>query len=41
MHIHTQFKSENPKGRDHLADLYVDGRIILEGILKKQSEDME
>jgi hypothetical protein len=29
----TKFWSENLKGRDHLEDLGVGGRIILEGIL--------
>jgi hypothetical protein len=30
-----KFWSGNPKGRDHLVDVGVDGRIILEWILKK------
>jgi hypothetical protein len=30
----TKFKSENLKGRDHLGDLGVDERIILEWVLK-------
>jgi len=29
----TKFWSENVKGRDHLKDLGVDGRILLEWIL--------
>jgi hypothetical protein len=32
-----RFSSENPKGRDHSEDLDVDGKIILEWILGKQS----
>jgi hypothetical protein len=32
----TKFWSENLNGRDHLEDLAVDGKIILEWILKKQ-----
>jgi hypothetical protein len=28
--IHTYFYNEAPKGRDHLADLGVDGRIMLQ-----------
>jgi hypothetical protein len=31
--MHTQFWSENLKGRDDAEDLGVDGRIILEQIL--------
>jgi hypothetical protein len=34
--MHTIFWLENLKGNDHLEDLGVDGRIILEGILGKQ-----
>jgi hypothetical protein len=33
--MHTKFRSENLQGRDHLEDLSVDGRLILELILKK------
>jgi hypothetical protein len=33
--MHTEFRSENLKGRDHSEDLGVDGRIILEWILGK------
>jgi len=32
---YTKFWSEDPKGRDHSEDVGVDGRIILEWILKK------
>jgi hypothetical protein len=34
----TKFKSGNLKGRDHLEDLGIDGRIILEWILWKWGE---
>jgi len=33
--MHTKFWSVNLKGRDHSEDLWVDGRIILEQILRK------
>jgi hypothetical protein len=33
--MHTKFWLENLKGGDHLEVLSVDGRIILEWILKK------
>jgi hypothetical protein len=33
--MHIKFWSENLKGRDHVDDLDVDGRIILELILGK------
>jgi hypothetical protein len=33
--MHTKFWSENLKRRDHLKDLDVDGRIILEYILEE------
>jgi hypothetical protein len=33
--MHAKFCLGNLKGRDHLEDLGVDGRIILEWILKK------
>jgi len=33
--MHTEFWLEDLKGRDHLRDLSVDGRIILEWILGK------
>jgi hypothetical protein len=36
--MHTQFWSENLKGRDHFEDLDVDGRIVLEWILGKWAE---
>jgi hypothetical protein len=35
--MHTKFCSGNLKGRYHLEDLGVDGRIILKLILKKGS----
>jgi hypothetical protein len=28
--VHTKFWSENLKGRDHLEDLGIDGKMILE-----------
>jgi hypothetical protein len=31
--MHTNFRSENLKGRDHSEDLGVDGNIILEWLL--------
>jgi hypothetical protein len=34
--MRTQFWLENLKGRDHLGDLGLDGRIILERRLKKE-----
>jgi hypothetical protein len=34
--IHTGFGWRNLKGRDHLEDQGVDGRIILEWILTRQ-----
>jgi hypothetical protein len=34
--MHAKSLSENLKEKDHLEDLVVDGRIILEWILKKQ-----
>jgi hypothetical protein len=33
--MHTKLKEENWKGRKHLRNLGVDGRIILTWILKK------
>jgi hypothetical protein len=36
--MHTTLWSENLKGRDHVEDLGVDGRIILERIFNKQGE---
>jgi len=33
--MHTKFLSENLKGRDHLEDLGIDEKIILEQILGK------
>jgi hypothetical protein len=33
--MHTKFWLENLKGRDHLEDLDVVGKIILERILRK------
>jgi hypothetical protein len=34
--IHTKFWSENLKGRDHLGNPHVDGRIKLKRIVKKE-----
>lgn len=34
--MHTRFWWVNMKERDHFEDLYLDGRIILKQILKKQ-----
>jgi hypothetical protein len=34
--MHVRFWSENLKGRDHSKDLDVDGKIILEYILRKK-----
>jgi len=34
--MRTHFWSENLKGRDHAEHLGIDGRIILEWILRKQ-----
>jgi hypothetical protein len=33
--MHTKFQKENLKGRDHLIELGVDGRVILKRILNK------
>jgi hypothetical protein len=33
--MHTKFYLENPKGRDDLEDLGIDGKVILEWILGK------
>jgi hypothetical protein len=33
--IHKEFLSRNQKGRDHLEDAGIDGRIILKLILRK------
>jgi len=38
--MHTKFWSENLKERDHLEDLGVDGKVILEWICGKQGENM-
>jgi len=38
--MHPKFWLENLKRRDHLEELGVDGRIILEWILKKQGIKM-
>jgi len=35
--MRTRFLSENLEGRDHREDLGVDGKIILGGILRKES----
>jgi hypothetical protein len=34
--MHKMFQTENLKVSDHLRDLGVDGRIILQQILKRQ-----
>jgi len=34
--MQTEFWSENPKGRDHLEDLGIDGKVILEWMLGKE-----
>jgi hypothetical protein len=34
--MHTAFWLGNQKGRDHLEDLGIDGKIILEWILGKE-----
>jgi hypothetical protein len=31
--MYTEFQPENVKGKDHLGDLDINGRIILKGIL--------
>jgi hypothetical protein len=33
--MHTELQPENVRGKDHLGDLCVDGRIILKWMLKK------
>jgi hypothetical protein len=33
--VHSELWLENLKGRDHLENLIIDGRIILEWLLKK------
>jgi hypothetical protein len=38
--MHTIFWVENLNGRDHLEDLSVDGRIILEWVLQKYGGKM-
>jgi hypothetical protein len=35
--MYTKFLSENQKGRNHLEDLVVAGKIVLEWILGKRS----
>jgi hypothetical protein len=34
--VHTGFCLGNPRERDHLKDLVIDGRIILKWIFKKR-----
>jgi hypothetical protein len=36
--MHTVFRLENLKGRDHSEDVVVDGRIILERFIGKEGE---
>jgi hypothetical protein len=38
--MHTRLKPGNLNGRDHFVDLGVNGRMILEMTLKKQSVRM-
>jgi hypothetical protein len=38
--IHTELLLENPKGREHLGDLSVDGRSSLKWILLKKGVKM-
>jgi hypothetical protein len=35
LEMYTEFLFENLKGRDHLRDLGIDGRVISKYILKK------
>jgi hypothetical protein len=37
--MHTEFCSENYKGRDHLEDFDIDGREILNWTLKRIRSD--
>jgi len=39
--MHTEFLLENMKGRDRLEVLDIDGRLILELILKKCGKKMQ
>jgi hypothetical protein len=39
--MQTKFWFENLKGRDHLEDLSIDGKLILEWILGKQWEGVD
>jgi hypothetical protein len=36
--MRRKFWSENLKGRDHLDDICIDGRIILECVFEKERE---
>jgi hypothetical protein len=38
--MHTKMLYENPKRRDHLAHLHVDGKIILKWVLEKSGVNM-
>jgi len=37
--MHKALRSQNLKGRDHLEDLSVDGKTILEGILGREGRN--
>jgi hypothetical protein len=38
--MHSKFKSENLKGRNHLEDLDIDGKITFQWILEKQGRKL-
>jgi len=40
MRMYIVSQSANPKGRDHLRDINVDGMIILKRILRKQGRKL-
>jgi hypothetical protein len=37
--MHIKFWLENPRGKDHLGDLGIDGTMLLKEILKKQGDN--